>query len=84
MSEPLIVVDAHTGETMLSARALAALMGVSPAEVRGHARANSGDATTLPGAWQRAARRRAAEYRARTGDESLLGAIEHYASEADR
>lgn len=76
--------DPASGELLISAEGLAALIGVSADDVREHAAEHGTDPQALPADWQRSARRRAAEYRAATGGKTLPGAITYYADGIDR
>lgn len=74
-------IDPATGEVMLSADGMALLFGVPADEIRAHAREHGNDPVALPDAWARHGRRRAAEARAATGDDSMHAALMYYAQQ---
>lgn len=73
--------DPATGEVMLSADGMALLLGVPADEIREHTREHGNDPDALPDAWARQGRRRAAEARAATGDDSMHAALMYYAQQ---
>ena len=73
--------DPVTGEPMLSADGMALLFGVPADEIRAHAREHGNGPDALPDAWARQGRRRAAEARAATGDDSMHAALMYYAQQ---
>ena len=74
-------IDPATGEVMLSADGMGLLFGVPADEIRAHAREHGNDPDALPDAWARQGRRRAAEARAATGDDSMHAALMYYAQQ---
>lgn len=74
-------IDPATGEVMLSADGMALLLGVPADEIREHTRTHGNGATLIPEAWARQGRRRAAEARAATGDDSMHAALMYYAQQ---
>jgi len=68
------------GEPMISALALARLMGVTEAEMTAQMTSQGGNSFRLPAEWIRAGRRRMREYSAHTGQEDIWGAIDWWSA----
>ncbi|MGP5258653.1 hypothetical protein ACTXMW_03355 [Brachybacterium paraconglomeratum] len=72
------------GHIVLTARAFAALVGVTEQEMQKHIDAHGHRVENLPDDWQRAGARRCAEQSAVTGEMDLHSAIVYYLREEQR
>lgn len=80
MSGDLFRIDPATGEPLIAPAGMALLLGIPAADIRAHAREHGNSPEALPKEWAQQGRRRAAEARAATGDDSMLSALIYFAT----